>query len=193
MVAAFTLFSVNAFALSDQNMLDELDPRDPNIENILRELDAIYSDSTGLSPFIGEGEMKKGTCFRNACPVWARVNKMEQKLYLYVDGVEQYVWTVSTGKRGYVTPFFDTHPDGRVYDRYSSSTYPGGDYNGLGNMPYAVFIRGGFAVHGTVKSNWPALGTPASKGCVRLHPDHGFIFNRLVRSLGVGSVWITVE
>lgn len=193
MVVFFTVMSAHAYALSDQNILDELDPHDPNIEAILSELDSIYMESPGLYPFVGDGGMMRGSCFRNACPVWARVNKLEQKLYLYVDGVEQYAWPVSTGKKGKDTPLFDTNPDGRVYDRYSSTSYPGGDYNGLGNMPYAVFIKGAFAVHGTVTSNWPGLGTPVSKGCVRVHPDHGFIFNRLVRSLGVGSVWITVE
>lgn len=70
---------------------------------------------------------------------------------------------------------------------------PGGDYNGLGNMPYAVFVRGGYAIHGTTKGNWPKLGTPASKGCIRLHPDNGFIFNRLVRAVGVRAAWVSVE
>ena len=34
-------------------------------------------------------------------------------------------------------------------------------------MPYSVFFRGGYAIHGTgyVKQ----LGRPASHGCVRLH------------------------
>lgn len=36
-------------------------------------------------------------------------------------------------------------------------------------------------------------GTPASKGCLRLHPDNGFIFNRLVRAAGVAWSWVTVE
>lgn len=70
---------------------------------------------------------------------------------------------------------------------------PGGDYNGLGNMPYAVFVRGGYAIHGTVQANWSKLGTPASKGCIRLHPDNGLIFNRLVRALGVALAWVSVE
>lgn len=70
---------------------------------------------------------------------------------------------------------------------------PGGDYNGLGNMPYAVFIRGGYAIHGTIAANWSKLGTPASKGCIRLHPDNGFIFNRLVRASGVAQAWVSVE
>ena len=91
------------------------------------------------------------------------------------------------------TPYMDQNPNGRIYDRYTSVTNPGGDYNGLGNMPYAVFIRGGYAVHGTTRGNWPNLGKPASKGCIRLHPDNGFIFNRLVRSYGIYRTWITVE
>ena len=91
------------------------------------------------------------------------------------------------------TPNFDRHPDGRFYDYYDSTKYPGGDYKGLGNMPYAVFIEGGFALHGTPQGNWPWLGRPASHGCVRQHPDDAFRLNRLVRATGVANVWITVR
>jgi len=74
-----------------------------------------------------------------------------------------------------------------------SSKFPGGDYNGLGNMPYAVFVDGGFAIHGTTRGNWPLLGQVASHGCIRVHPDNGFIFNRLVRQHGVKNTWITIR
>lgn len=185
------LLSSSAFTQTNSgpNILDELDPTDPRINEILRYYDNEYFKATGEPAILGS---EKGTCHRSGCIVWANIRIAEQKLDLYVNGVMTYTWQVSTGRRGKTTPFFDQNPNGRIYDHYSSSTYPGGDYNGLGNMPYAVFIRGGYAIHGTTRSHWPELGAPASSGCVRLHPDHALIFNRLVRASGVGETWITV-
>lgn len=60
-------------------------------------------------------------------------------------------------------------------------------------MPYAVFIEGGFAIHGTTVGNFKYLGTRASHGCIRLHPDNGRIFNHLVRQYGIRDTWVTVE
>ena len=99
------------------------------------------------------------------------------------------------------TPNFDKHPDGRIYNAYTSTKFPGGNYIvtvngkkvGLGNMPYAVFIRGGFAIHGTGTGNWPKLGRVASHGCIRIHPDNARLFNALVRQYGVSNTWITVH
>lgn len=179
------------------NMIEDLNPFDPNIEQVLQEYDRIYEEETGKSAHINNvlddviGIF--GGCSRNNCAVWAQVVKSSQRLYLYVNGSARGSWPVSTGMAGYTTPNFDRHPDGRIYDRYTSAKYPGGDYNGLGNMPYAVFITGGYALHGTPKGNWPKLGTPASHGCIRMHPDNGYMFNRLVRSYGVRNVWITVQ
>jgi len=60
-------------------------------------------------------------------------------------------------------------------------------------MPYAVFIEGGYAIHGTTRGNWSNLGRVASHGCIRLHPDNGQIFNVLVRRNGIRNVWVTVN
>ena len=38
-------------------------------------------------------------------------------------------------------------------------------------MPFAVFIKDGFAVLGTADVNWTKLGKKASHGCIRLHPE----------------------
>ncbi|MFP5491413.1 MAG: L,D-transpeptidase family protein [Bacteriovoracia bacterium] len=43
------------------------------------------------------------------------------------------------------------------------------------------------------RGNWPKLGLKASHGCIRMHPDNGKIFNRLVRSVGISQTWITVR
>jgi lipoprotein-anchoring transpeptidase ErfK/SrfK len=192
-----TLFNANAFAkhTKGNNIFDELDPRSPDIEKTLKEMDKDYESTTGKSSHLDVDflEQLSPSCFRNSCKIWADVDKGAQRLYLYIDGVLTYTWKTSTGKSGYDTPNFDRHPNGRIYDRYTSTKYPDGDYNGLGNMPYAVFISGGYAIHGTTRGNWSKLGHPASHGCVRVHPDNGQIFNVLVRRNGISNVWITVE
>lgn len=184
--------------LDSQNLMDELDPFAENIEEQLEALDEDYEEETGLSPYLNTIVTKSSfapmtTCYRESCPVYLAVSKAKQRARIYVNGVLEHEVLVSTGAPGHETPNFDTHPDGRIYDRYTSRKFPGGDYSGLGNMPYAVFIRGGFAVHGTAKSNWPKLGRKASHGCVRMHPDNGYIFNRLVREYGVRQTWITIQ
>lgn len=193
------------------NYLDELDPTLPDTEEKLLEMDEEYERETGMSPYLPDSDYvlnnldkkKPGKpprpkpeppkCKREACGLWAVVDKSAQRLYLYVEGVLTYTWRTSSGKPGTGTPNFDKQPDGRVYDRWMSTKFPGGDYNGLGNMPYAVFIDGGFAIHGTTRGNWPLLGNVASHGCIRVHPDNGFMFNRLVRQYGVKNTWITVR
>ena len=179
------------------NMIDDLNPQDPNIEEKLRYYDKIYEQETGKSAHINSimddiiGSF--GGCSRSACPVWIQVVKSSQHAYLYLNGSLASSWLVSTGKPGYDTPNIDRHPDGRIYDAYTSTKYPDGDYNGLGNMPYAVFISGGYALHGTPRGNWPKLGHTASHGCIRMHPDNAYYFNRLVRQNGISKVWITVQ
>lgn len=191
----FVLLSVLlfcSFGFAKSNAMEELDPFSANVEEQLENFDQQYFEQTGKSPFLNF-DIFSGTCVRQECKVWAQVVKSTQTMYLFVDGKLESIWKVSSGVEGRGTPNFDRHPNGRVYDTYSSSKFPGGDYNGLGNMPYAVFIEGGFAIHGTPKSNWPKLGTRASHGCIRIHPDNALIFNRLVRKNGISEVWITVQ
>lgn len=132
-------------------------------------------------------------CYQSGCVVFINVDKVRQEATIYIDGIPTYQWPVSTGGKGFLTPNFDRHPSGPVYQKKSSSLFPGGDYKGLGNMPYAITIRGAFAVHGTVKSNWRLLGQTASHGCVRLHPENAKILNKLVLKYGLKNTWITVR
>lgn len=179
-------------AAEQLDVIDELDPYSSDVEQQLENFDQYYFEETGESPFLNYN-LFSGYCFRQECKVWAQIVKSTQTMYLYIDGQVMHAWKISSGAEGRGTPNFDRHPNGRIYDTYSSSKYPGGDFNGLGNMPYAVFIEGGFAIHGTPKGNWPKLGTRASHGCIRLHPDNARIFNRLVRQNGISEVWITVQ
>ena len=203
-LAVLFSWNVHATGTDSGNIMDELNPSDPNIEAILKELDIEQEQATGMPSQIGEPGLNigaglpdslwaKDTCYRISCRVWAQVNKAKQTIYIYVDGKYAAGYYVSTGVAGRETPVFDRHPDGRVYDKYTSKKYPEGDYMGLGNMPYAVFIEGGYALHGTTKGNFKRLGSKASHGCIRMHPDAAQYFNKLVRYVGVKNVWITVE
>lgn len=100
---------------------------------------------------------------------------------------------MSTGKGKYETPELNLRPSGPVFIKYTSRKFPGGNYQGLGNMPYAVFLRGGYAIHGTTPGNFPKLGTKASHGCIRLHPDNAKIFNELVKVIGLENTWVSVK
>ena len=188
------LFSTLGLANSNQNnKMDELDPFAPDIMLQIERLDQVYRSETNKSAFLDIDIFESSKCIRKECKIWVQIVKSEQSLYLYVDGVPTQTWKVSTGILGRETPNFDRHPNGRIYDSYTSIKFPGGDYNGLGNMPYAVFIENGFAIHGTAKSNWSKLGSRASHGCIRIHPDNAYLFNRWVRQYGISQIWITVQ
>ncbi len=178
---------------SQQNDIAELNPFDENIQQKLQDMDQQYYDQTGQNPFdsLMQVNIMSG-CMRMDCKVFALIKKSEQKLYLYVDQQLISTWAVSTGDANHETPLLDVHPDGRIYDQYSSTKFPGGDFNGLGNMPYAVFLYNGFAIHGTPPGNWKNLGKKASHGCVRSHPDNALTFNLLVRQYGVNAVWVQI-
>jgi lipoprotein-anchoring transpeptidase ErfK/SrfK len=143
-------------------------------------------DSTTIAP-------EKPSATRKDCKLWADVSKTDQRLYLYVDGECIDTFKVSTGTKGHETPKIDRRPSGPVFRKYTSKKYPGGNYNGLGNMPYVVFVQGGYGIHGTTLGNIPKLGKKASHGCVRVHPDNAKIFNEMVRAVGIENTWVTIR
>lgn len=199
-VAILGFFSSPQFAAANTATADtvlsdspEIDPFDPNIDRALQEFDEIYRSEMGQSTFLDNLMIPFSGCQRKSCAVYAYVSLDNQEMRLYVNGWHKETFAISSGASGHDTPSFDKHPDGRIYDHYTSTKYPQGDYQGLGNMPYAVFISGGFAIHGTTEGNFRYLGRRASHGCIRLHPDNAYIFNRLVRQYGIANTWITVE
>ncbi|MEL6423606.1 MAG: L,D-transpeptidase [Pseudomonadota bacterium] len=106
----------------------------------------------------------------------AKVDVSQQRMRVYVNGAHRYTWKVSTGRGRYVTPrgsysakWLSRHHRSRKY--YNSP------------MPFAIFFRGGYAVHAT--NHISALGRPASHGCVRLHPRNASRLFSLVRSHGL--------
>ena len=134
------------------------------------------------------------SCTGKDCMLYVAIDKSTQTLYLYLLGELKDTFKVSTGKaKKYETPELDLRPAGPVLTKYSSRKFPGGNYQGLGNMPYAVFLRGGYAIHGTTPGNFSKLGTKASHGCIRLHPDNAKVFNALVKTIGLANTWVSVK
>ena len=133
-----------------------------------------------------------GACREIECAVYAEIVKPLQKLYLYLDGKLVDSFKVSTGITKYETPQMNVRPLGPLFIKYTSRKFPGGNYEGLGNMPYAVFVRGGYAIHGTTPGNFARLGSVASHGCIRLHPNNARIFYELVKRAGLQNSWVKI-
>lgn len=153
-------------------------------ENIL-EVDSFLTGHDSLLP---------DACNGTDCILFAQVDKSKQTLYLYLLGELKDSFPVSTGKGDkYDTPAMELHPQGPVLTRYTSKKFPGGNYSGLGNMPYAVFLKNGYAIHGTTPGNFSKLGSRASHGCIRLHPENAKVFNALVKTIGLKQTWVSIR
>ncbi|MFN0263260.1 L,D-transpeptidase [Tepidamorphus sp. 3E244] len=103
--------------------------------------------------------------------VVAIIDLSDQRMRVYVEGVEKHVWKVSSGARGYGTPTGEWRPY-RMHTLWHSRKY------NMAPMPHSVFFHGGYAVHATGAIG--RLGRPASHGCIRLHPSNAKQFFRLV-------------
>jgi len=113
----------------------------------------------------------------------ARIDLSAQRMDVYVDGYHRYSWAVSTARRGYRTPTGTFRPK-RLHRMWYSRKY---DYT---PMPHSIFFHHGYAIHGTDAIK--RLGTPASHGCVRLHPRNAAKLYGLVRSYGMANTRVVV-
>jgi hypothetical protein len=107
----------------------------------------------------------------------------KQELRVVVDGVEKYVWPVSTAKIGAITPA------GTFKVQSMNATAVSRLFNNA-PMPWAIFYDGHYAIHGTVATYM--LGRPASMGCTRLHPDNAKILFEMVKARGAKSLQVIV-
>lgn len=115
--------------------------------------------------------------------VVAQIDLSSQRMHVYVDGKPAYTWKVSTARPGYRTPTGTYKPYNLV--RYHRSTI----YNGS-PMPYSIFFKGGYAIHGSYETKH--LGRPASHGCVRLHPSNAARLYALVQRYGKSNTTIRI-
>jgi lipoprotein-anchoring transpeptidase ErfK/SrfK len=120
----------------------------------------------------------------HAARVNVDIDLSEQKMTVRLDNRVLYLWPVSTARPGYRTPV-GTYRPYRLERMWYSTIY---DY---APMPWSIFFRGGYAIHGTTEIS--RLGRPASHGCVRLHPDHARTLYYLIREAGMRETRIVVR
>lgn len=101
------------------------------------------------------------------------VDKTVQRLTVEVDGVNRYQWPISTARRGYQTPNGSYRPEW-LARKWFSREY---DWS---PMPYSIFFTGGYAIHGSYEISH--LGSQASHGCIRLHPENAAVLFALVKA-----------
>ncbi|ESW65090.1 MULTISPECIES: L,D-transpeptidase [unclassified Mesorhizobium] len=113
----------------------------------------------------------------------ATIDVSSQTMTVSRYGQVLYRWSVSTARKGYITPRGAYRPQ-RTARMWYSRKYD------MSPMPYSVFFRGGYAIHGTGAVRY--LGRPASHGCVRLHTANAATFYSMVREVGFGNTRIVV-
>jgi hypothetical protein len=115
-----------------------------------------------------------------------------QTLIMYQDGIEIFRTKISTGLETYVTAtsgrtYLRTTPTGffrpaNIYTMYFSNTWKS-------DMPNAVFLIGGIAIHATPRddAHQGMLGKRASGGCVRTKLEDSLFIRETVMNTGKGS------
>lgn len=116
--------------------------------------------------------------------VVVRVDVSEQRMTVIHEGKRIHQWDVSTARVGKHTPRGTFQPQ-FFSPNHRSSLYYGAP------MPWSVFYDGDYAIHGTDAIG--RLGSPASAGCVRLHPDHAKELYALIFEAGRDDTYIVVQ
>lgn len=119
-----------------------------------------------------------------ASEVYVLVDIPTQTMTVRVDGAVRHTFPVSTGRAGFTTPA-GAYGVERMYRKYHSKKYDGAP------MPHSIFFHQGYAIHGT--TDLKRLGTIASHGCVRLHPDNAKMLFALVQDIGSDKTHIWVK
>lgn len=113
----------------------------------------------------------------------ASISLSSQTMVVTHNGVVKHRWPVSTGRKGYGTP------TGSWSAKWASRHHRSRKYNNA-PMPYAIFFKGGYAVHATYETK--RLGRPASHGCVRLAPNNAAVFFQLANRNGLSNTRIVI-
>lgn len=113
----------------------------------------------------------------------AHIDISSQTMTVSKYGFVVHRWKVSTARSGYYTPTGQYRPQ-RMARMWYSRKYDNAP------MPYSVFFRGGYAIHGT--NHVKRLGTPASHGCVRLQTGNAAAFYSMIQQVGPKNVKIVI-
>lgn len=118
-----------------------------------------------------------------AASLVANISLSNQTMTVSQNGVVRHRWKVSTARKGYVTPM------GSYSAKWVSRNHRSRKYDNA-PMPFAVFFKGGYAVHATY--DLKRLGRPASHGCVRLHPNDAAQFFSMATQSGLSNTRIVI-
>jgi lipoprotein-anchoring transpeptidase ErfK/SrfK len=110
-----------------------------------------------------------------AAAVHVSVDLTRQTMHVSAPTGEDYTWLISSARPGFVTPV-GTYRAKHLERMHYSQKYDDAP------MPYSIFFRGGYAIHGTMAVS--QLGRPASHGCIRLAPGNAARLYSLVREQG---------
>lgn len=126
-----------------------------------------------------------GSMSAHAERVVISIDKAAQRMIVSVDGLEEYVWPVSTGAPGYATPS-GTYRPFRMEEFHFSAEWDDAP------MPNSIFFtQQGHAIHGTEHVN--SLGRRASHGCVRLAPEDAEALFYLVAEAGMANTTVIIR
>jgi len=153
----------------------------PVIDKALFQISGINSPKIIQPKLIVDGVIKQIDDLKET--IIAVVDKSDQKLHLYENGLKKYSWEVSTARKGKVTP------TGTWNAQWLSKHHKSSLYNNA-PMPYSIFYHGNFAIHGTDQIS--RLGVPASSGCVRLHPENAAVLYAMVEQVGKSNFAVRV-
>jgi lipoprotein-anchoring transpeptidase ErfK/SrfK len=113
------------------------------------------------------------------------IDKPRQEMTVFVDGIEQYTWPVSTGGPGYATPSgnFTASSMNEIWYSKQWDNAP---------MPNSIFFtKEGHAIHGSYETK--KLGRAVSHGCVRLAPENAKTLYALVEEQGVENTKVVLS
>jgi hypothetical protein len=121
---------------------------------------------------------------QNTGAILINIDKAKQKMTVFLDGAEKYIWPVSTGQTGYSTPS-GTYTATSMNEIWYSKEWDNAP------MPHSIFFRkDGYAIHGTYEAK--SLGRPASHGCVRISRENAATLYALVKKVGLKNTEVVL-
>jgi len=156
-------------------------------QDAVEEPDAATDDTDGTpegAPDNGDAATAPAAPEQPKSTVLIDIDKSTQEMTVFVDGVQQYSWPVSTGMRGYSTPS-GTYTATSMNEIWYSKQWDNAP------MPHAVFFtKKGHAIHGTLDEK--RLGNAASHGCVRLSRENAKTLYTLVKATGLENTQVVL-
>jgi hypothetical protein len=94
-------------------------------------------------------------------------------------------YPISSARKGYHTALFNCGSPYSLQKMHYSRKYHNSP------MPFSMFYKGGYAIHGTYETKH--LGRPASHGCVRVHPEVAEYLFGLAKRYGADRTAICIH